>query len=75
MVEAASEIAERWRKSFEEAHMVYEGERIASTVSCGVSEFPMNGSLNMELIATADKAMYLAKANGRNKWLSAGAPD
>jgi len=66
-IEIAHEIAERWRKSFQETHRFYEGENIGATVSCGISEFPANGDLNVELIAAADKGMYQAKAAGRNR--------
>ncbi len=37
------------------------------TVSLGVSSFPEDGSLNSELISAADKLLYKAKNQGKNK--------
>lgn len=65
--ERALEIAERWRKTFQETHLLHEGKTIGTTVSCGISEFPAHGNQNTDLIAAADRAMYQAKANGRNR--------
>ncbi len=44
-----------------------EGKILKVTVSIGISIFPSNGHDYTELIATADKALYQAKANGRNR--------
>jgi diguanylate cyclase (GGDEF)-like protein len=37
------------------------------TISIGISEYPKNGLTPAELIEAADKALYFAKNNGRNK--------
>jgi diguanylate cyclase (GGDEF)-like protein len=40
---------------------------IKFTLSCGISEFPIDGNTKDELISTADKALYHAKQTGRNR--------
>jgi diguanylate cyclase (GGDEF)-like protein/PAS domain S-box-containing protein len=65
--EIVYQIAERWRRSFQEIQMTQEGKEIRSTISCGISEFPRDGKTGEELIASADKALYRAKATGRNR--------
>jgi len=40
---------------------------IPVTASFGVACFPKDGSSRTELIAAADSALYLAKADGRNQ--------
>lgn len=37
------------------------------TISIGISVFPLHGRTPSELIESADKALYFAKANGRNQ--------
>jgi diguanylate cyclase (GGDEF)-like protein/PAS domain S-box-containing protein len=66
-VAIAFQIAERWRKSFMGMTMPLEYSGAQTTISCGISEFPLNGKTVEELISTADKAMYHAKATGRNR--------
>ncbi|MBI5943920.1 MAG: PAS domain S-box protein [Chloroflexi bacterium] len=64
--EIALQIAERSRKAFEEFMLVLENNDIQATLSCGIAAFPQNGTKGADLIAAADRAMYLAKAAGRN---------
>jgi len=47
------------------------GKSLKVTVSIGISIFPLNGPDCTELIAAADKALYQAKANGRNRTVMA----
>jgi diguanylate cyclase (GGDEF)-like protein/PAS domain S-box-containing protein len=61
------EIAERWRKSFMGFTMPLGHSSIQTTISCGISVFPLDGNTGEELISNADKAMYQAKATGRNR--------
>jgi diguanylate cyclase (GGDEF)-like protein/PAS domain S-box-containing protein len=65
--ETAFQIAERWRKSFRIPEALVENRKIMATISCGISSFPMNGNTDAELITNADKALYHAKATGRNR--------
>ncbi|HCK64982.1 MAG TPA: sensor domain-containing diguanylate cyclase, partial [Anaerolineae bacterium] len=66
-IEIAKQIAEKWRLSFKESYFLKDGKEIKTTISCGIAEFPVSGSSGEELIAMADKAMYHAKATGRNR--------
>jgi diguanylate cyclase (GGDEF)-like protein len=44
-----------------------EGDEKKLTVSMGISEYPGNGSTVVDLVRTADQALYVAKAKGRNQ--------
>lgn len=59
----AAEFAERLRKLVEESYFLH-GEIV--TASFGVTEYKLKERLQ-ELLKRADIALYLAKANGRNK--------
>ncbi len=65
--ETAFQIAERWRLSFLGSTFLLDHDGAKATISCGVSQFPIHGKTDEELIARADKAMYHAKAIGRNR--------
>jgi len=68
-------LAERLRRSIEDLNMAYEtahGLHHLVTVSVGVAtSTPTEGSLAEALLAEADKALYRAKDNGRNRVCSA----
>ena len=51
------------------------GARFAVTFSAGVAEFPGDGTDVAALYQAADRAMYRAKAAGRNRVMSAGWSD
>lgn len=63
----ALEIAERVRETVEKSPIMWDsGDIVRFTVSGGVSS--VNGAKNFdELLEMADKALYLAKAGGRNR--------
>lgn len=65
-MEAAFAIAERIRRAFAERHRFVDGLSLNATVSAGVASAPESFSLK-DLIASADRAMYVAKSNGRNR--------
>ncbi|MCJ7436046.1 MAG: diguanylate cyclase, partial [Anaerolineales bacterium] len=67
MVAKAWEITERWRKSFMGMTIPLGHNSVQTTISCGISVFPLNGNTGAVLISNADKAMYQAKAAGRNR--------
>jgi diguanylate cyclase (GGDEF)-like protein len=83
-IEAACQVAERWRISFatsrllpDEAHdesVSSDGQpvhetfvRVNATLSLGIAVFPEHGSTRAEVIDAADKALYQAKSQGRNR--------
>lgn len=63
----AFQITQRWRLFFMGSTLPLEYSRARATISCGISEYPAHGTVGSELITLADKAMYQAKANGRNQ--------
>jgi diguanylate cyclase (GGDEF)-like protein len=63
----AKEMGERIRRAIEGATMEVRGGDIGTTVSVGVASYPSDGG-NLEVIMDkADKAMYRAKQQGRNR--------
>jgi diguanylate cyclase (GGDEF)-like protein/PAS domain S-box-containing protein len=65
--ELAYQITERWRKSFLGSTLPLKYGAAMSTISSGIAVFPLHGRTGDDLISTADKAMYQAKALGRNQ--------
>ena len=65
-VESACFIAERIRTSFARQHRFLEGQPVNATVSAGVTEDQGERELE-DVIRNADRALYLAKNNGRNR--------
>lgn len=62
----AIEVAERIRKNIEMLELTYNGQIIKLTSSFGVATH--SGEINIDhLLKDADKALYSAKAEGRNK--------
>jgi len=64
---AALQRAEHYRASLAGSTLLIEGQRFRITLSAGVASYPEHGQLPGELLAAADKAMYLAKSRGRNR--------
>lgn len=68
----ATRVAERIRRTV--AAQTFRGERdleLRLTLSAGVSSYPLHGVSWRDLLEKADKAMYLAKALGRDRVCSA----
>ncbi len=62
-----SKCAEEIRSRFEE-HSVMAGEqKIQATISLGVAIYPLHGASVDEVFVNADRAMYQAKREGRNR--------
>ena len=66
-VEGARETAERLRRLVSDRPVALDsGDTVPLTISIGAAVFPHHGRSPRALSAAADKAMYLAKASGRN---------
>ncbi|RKY84288.1 hypothetical protein DRQ09_08840 [candidate division KSB1 bacterium] len=59
--------AERIRRNIEKLRISYQGGTYSVTVSIGISEYSTGVKSEDELVAQADKALYQAKAEGRNR--------
>jgi two-component system cell cycle response regulator len=67
--EGACAAAERIRRVLEEAHVIWEGDVIRFTASAGVATTSPSETVESasSLLAEADRALYRAKAGGRNR--------
>jgi two-component system cell cycle response regulator len=66
--EEAMEVANRHAEAIRGKPIVLEdGQELTVTASLGVATSPQNGATSETLIAAADKALYRAKHNGRNR--------
>jgi diguanylate cyclase (GGDEF)-like protein len=65
-LENACKRADELRMEFEELCIHHEGREIRATFSAGVAEFPANGKTEEEILSMVDRALYAAKAAGRN---------
>jgi len=60
-------IAERVRTTLEASPLIYKGKKIDMTVSIGVTQLD-GGIFDLDqLLNTADKGLYRAKSEGRNR--------
>ena len=66
-VESARARAERWRKMFAELEVPVESGNLRCTLSVGIAVFPEHGNTAEDLLRNGDRALYLAKALGRNR--------
>ncbi len=63
----ALRMAERSRLAVKRAILLAEEHRISTSVSIGTATFPEDASESWELIEHADRALYAAKEQGRNR--------
>jgi diguanylate cyclase (GGDEF)-like protein len=63
----ALEVAQRILKAMASAPLQFEGKRIETSVSIGLACFPEDGRSIDAVQGRADRAMYLAKQQGRNR--------
>lgn len=73
-IETACAIAERVRRAFADSHEFVDGQPVRATVSAGVATADPQMDMN-DMVAAADKALYSAKHNGRNRVERAPGPD
>jgi diguanylate cyclase (GGDEF)-like protein len=66
-LEAACERVNRWREEFATHQVSFGSFQLSATISFGVAAYPDHGKTAERLIAAADKALYRAKAKGRNR--------
>jgi len=72
-VEGAGQLAERICEGVRREPFRYENEDpLHITVSVGGAAFPEHGSSPATLMRAADKALYVAKGEGRDRWHVAG---
>ncbi|HEY8891137.1 MAG TPA: diguanylate cyclase [Clostridium sp.] len=64
--DSASDIAQRIRKNIENNKIL--GSKRELTVSMGIATFPIHGTSREDLVEKADQALYVAKANGKNRY-------
>jgi diguanylate cyclase (GGDEF)-like protein len=75
-VEGAAQLAERICHAVRREPFLSEGEPpLDITVSVGGAAFPEQGSTPATLMRSADRALYVAKGEGRDRWHVPGAPD
>ncbi len=65
--EQAMELAQKIRRAVEAYAFSVGKETTQVTVSIGVATYPQDSQTTLDLIAKADKALYAAKARGRNR--------
>ena len=71
-LEAAIKRAESLREEVKNLIVKYKGQPLgAVTISIGVAVFPANGNTVEALLNAADKALYQAKAQGRDRVVAA----
>ena len=66
-MEGAMEVAERLRRAIEERPVKFAGKEIAVTASFGVASYPHCAGAREAFFSAADKALYEAKRDGRNR--------
>ena len=67
----ARQLAERIRKAIEAQQVVFEGAHLAVTASLGLALWPEDGREQEALLGAADRALYAAKQEGRNRVVAA----
>lgn len=63
----AIQVADRIRSNVEEATFTMDGQSARVTISIGVALFPVHGRDLLTLVRRADRALYRAKEEGRNR--------
>ncbi len=63
----AAQRAEQIRAEFQALRVAHNGNVMSATLSLGVAEYPHNGVNGDQVLDAADKGLYDAKQNGRNR--------
>lgn len=64
---------EQWRSAFAATTVLFDEFRLQVTLSVGIASYPGHGESPEELIRCADRALYRAKSEGRNRVVLFGA--
>jgi len=67
----AMAVAERLRQITAEQKIAFEGKAVTVTASVGVAEYVPGGPTVEKVLQTADRRLYAAKAQGRNRVIAA----
>jgi diguanylate cyclase (GGDEF)-like protein len=59
--------AEQWRADFAASTVAFDTRQVQATLSVGIATYPDHGNSPEELIRCADRALYRAKSEGRNR--------
>ncbi|HHY45415.1 MAG TPA: GGDEF domain-containing protein [Firmicutes bacterium] len=70
-LEQAKGIADRILTALRETPLVKDGTTVSFGISVGLASFPKHSTLGRDLVRLADKAMYLAKKDGGNRYRTA----
>lgn len=73
-LEVAAERAETWRLAFAKLKIAPETLNLNATFTVGVASYPLNAASVEKVLEAADRAMYAAKAAGRDRVAMAIAP-
>lgn len=65
--------AEQWRSAFAATTVLFDEFQLQATLSIGIASYPSHGESPEELIRCADRALYRAKSEGRNRVVLWGA--
>jgi diguanylate cyclase (GGDEF)-like protein len=65
--ETGKKIVDRLRQAFSRTPIQLDGQSLFITFSAGISQYDADGEDLETLIASADRRLYVAKANGRNQ--------
>lgn len=65
-INEAAALCETLRQRIQDQKLDHAGKPVGVTISQGLAEWPRHGETAEALIAAADRALYAAKANGRN---------
>ncbi len=65
-LDEARRCTERWRAAFQDQRPAYNGRPVHSTLSLGIACFAEGKESPDDVLAAADRALYMAKAAGRN---------
>jgi diguanylate cyclase (GGDEF)-like protein len=75
-LDAAAELAEKLRRKIEKLAVVHRGQQLGTiTASFGVAEHPRHGESPSDILRAADRALYQAKAEGRDRVVVATGAD